>query len=1357
MWVFHIQQKPRNPSDAETADDRTIILTDWGIDIINMKYIPPIPPLAKPRMAAPTDRPVYNPSKHKALPPTFPRTVRYGTWRNACEVFPPIVVQTARKSTEEWRKRERELTNDYVLRYLKPVPKRKRVKKNVMPALKEEQIGVSAQSPSSMSPIKDNARIATPMISAPAIREPTLNIATQPDTVTTPRDHAPLIAKSVTNAAIPLPNKAQTPSQVALPVSPVVSPSTHITAAPPSPVKQIAPPIAASTESIAVTDSADQLASDSEEDDEWLQQEKERLYSAWGRQESTVAEQTQQLELEKAAEADLKASEQRAVGHATVKGGAGEVIPVASPIRLKPARDSEADHVVRKASEPVPNVNVTSPSLGRAAMAESTLHAAAVSPGSATIAQHPISNPAITVNDDDVASPAIPEPITHPHLSTTDPDEPDALHGGDSLADLGFHRRSPTGSIKSLTPSVLSKRSSNVLSSTKHTVASFFKKSRDSLKESEEEKRERKKVERDEKEREKEVHRREKEEAKRAKAEEKGKKKGEKGEKRSSLSIDKLGFHASLARRASRSTEARGDAVEEKQTKHADAIEENEVKADVSATDAIESSDTTPLADSAAAKTSTEALDEQERRDRERDEMRRLRREQRAKEGGDAGPTSPTSPQVASSPARDQGVSPGGPTTELTAAEEARRKQEEAECERMEKEKEAAEMAEREKRAAAEAEKAVAEQTRRAEEERVAAAAAAATARAETERQERQRHEQEVREAERCRQEQLRLESQDHERRESEIRDRKAEEERLEAERRIAAAEVQARESKEREDRERVAKEVAEREERDRAKKEEEERVKVEAVRQAKMKAEAERLEKEDARRAAEEEALREKERERVEQEAAAAAAKKAEEKKREDEEKERARKKQVEEQEEVRRREEAEQQAAKEREAASAAAARKAEEATATEKARKDAEEEAERRDRERDEERRRRKAEREAEAEREREREPKANAASPSAAPTEPVAVIVTPADTPAAVPAVHLPPNASRFLNAMDIQAIKGVQPVSRAGDEPAPTAIHANTSASTRQSFSDQGAAAAIGSSEGSLERPPMHVPETPKQSMQSLAPAAAAFKSVSSLASMWGGGAKARAGGVDAGRSSVVVVPGNPEFNAMVTWKNAKLELKVVGIELHCLEAGKNKQHKHFFPLELRRILSAVASGSDVVLHACTPRKGSKPGSKLKKITFTFTEKTKAAAWSEAIMGTVYGGAEPGAITKGVLVLVDKHEKDAAKVVEKYSVQFNEFSVSNTLATQDFSRLSNILILNNQDFTPRLQQVLVRNQYVAEPVALAVDGADPVDAALAVLRSNIGKGKAAAGAVYVTGVTLKREEGKVAGMFKAFGK
>jgi hypothetical protein len=114
------------------------------------------------------------------------------------------------------------------------------------------------------------------------------------------------------------------------------------------------------------------------------------------------------------------------------------------------------------------------------------------------------------------------------------------------------------------------------------------------------------------------------------------------------------------------------------------------------------------------------------------------------------------------------------------------------------------------------------------------------------------------------------------------------------------------------------------------------------------------------------------------------------------------------------------------------------------------------------------------------------------------------------------------------------------------------------------------------------------------------------------------------------------------------------------------------------------------------------------------------------------------------VAKSILVMVEKSDKDQAKLVEKYmkevfelsnrpfeiksklwlilAIQYNEFSLANALVKEDFKKLGNI-VLTNPDFVPRLQAVLVRERYCENPESLIVDS-DPVDGALMIARGTV---------------------------------
>jgi hypothetical protein len=68
-----------------------------------------------------------------------------------------------------------------------------------------------------------------------------------------------------------------------------------------------------------------------------------------------------------------------------------------------------------------------------------------------------------------------------------------------------------------------------------------------------------------------------------------------------------------------------------------------------------------------------------------------------------------------------------------------------------------------------------------------------------------------------------------------------------------------------------------------------------------------------------------------------------------------------------------------------------------------------------------------------------------------------------------------------------------------------------------------------------------------------------------------------------------------------------------------------KSHKEYFPLELRRVLSVKAKGTESILHTCITRKDGKSGGELKKIVFEFYNETLASSWSAAVSHLVFGG------------------------------------------------------------------------------------------------------------------------------------
>jgi hypothetical protein len=105
-----------------------VVLTEIGVDIINTTYVAPLAPLPSANIQNPADRPVYNPSGHKALPPTFDRTERYGSRLNAIASATRDVAEHAHRICDEMEKTAERVANETCLRYERAVDWNKRPK-----------------------------------------------------------------------------------------------------------------------------------------------------------------------------------------------------------------------------------------------------------------------------------------------------------------------------------------------------------------------------------------------------------------------------------------------------------------------------------------------------------------------------------------------------------------------------------------------------------------------------------------------------------------------------------------------------------------------------------------------------------------------------------------------------------------------------------------------------------------------------------------------------------------------------------------------------------------------------------------------------------------------------------------------------------------------------------------------------------------------------------------------------------------------------------------------------------------------------------------------------------------------------
>ena len=127
---------------------------------------------------------------------------------------------------------------------------------------------------------------------------------------------------------------------------------------------------------------------------------------------------------------------------------------------------------------------------------------------------------------------------------------------------------------------------------------------------------------------------------------------------------------------------------------------------------------------------------------------------------------------------------------------------------------------------------------------------------------------------------------------------------------------------------------------------------------------------------------------------------------------------------------------------------------------------------------------------------------------------------------------------------------------------------------------------------------------------------------------------------------------SPQTKTNIQIKGIKLTTTIENNSINVFEPGKKTQFKHFYPLELRRIITATQKETSVTLKACITRKGNRDGSKFKKITFTFDDVSIAKEWCQGVLDLVY---ETNSLSfKKVIVLYDKYDgKKAFEVLEKF--------------------------------------------------------------------------------------------------------
>ncbi|KAJ3357712.1 hypothetical protein HDU83_004867 [Entophlyctis luteolus] len=106
----------------DALDERMVVLTDLGIDILAPAFSDPIQPLAKAPLENPQESArVYLAGRHKALPRRYARTQRAATWKNTLASARVECIERARLACEEMVARDLALAKEWTLRYVLPV------------------------------------------------------------------------------------------------------------------------------------------------------------------------------------------------------------------------------------------------------------------------------------------------------------------------------------------------------------------------------------------------------------------------------------------------------------------------------------------------------------------------------------------------------------------------------------------------------------------------------------------------------------------------------------------------------------------------------------------------------------------------------------------------------------------------------------------------------------------------------------------------------------------------------------------------------------------------------------------------------------------------------------------------------------------------------------------------------------------------------------------------------------------------------------------------------------------------------------------------------------------------------------
>jgi hypothetical protein len=107
-------------SESEAIEERTVILTEAGIDILNFTYLYAIPPLLKPKISSPLERPIHYFDNNRGMFRQFDKTYRYGSFLNTTSSVDHQTLHYCHINGADMEKKREQSHREGTLRYKQP-------------------------------------------------------------------------------------------------------------------------------------------------------------------------------------------------------------------------------------------------------------------------------------------------------------------------------------------------------------------------------------------------------------------------------------------------------------------------------------------------------------------------------------------------------------------------------------------------------------------------------------------------------------------------------------------------------------------------------------------------------------------------------------------------------------------------------------------------------------------------------------------------------------------------------------------------------------------------------------------------------------------------------------------------------------------------------------------------------------------------------------------------------------------------------------------------------------------------------------------------------------------------------------